>query len=52
MSNDNSSIEQELEKAVSEEEAHTNDMLAMAVGRENPLKEQLNYQDKLFSIYL
>ena len=41
MSNDISSIEQELEKAVSEEEAHTNDMLAMAVGRENPLKDML-----------
>tara|TARA_B100000886_G_scaffold211376_1_gene146387 strand:+ start:609 stop:929 length:321 start_codon:yes stop_codon:yes gene_type:complete len=41
MSNNIDSIEQELEKAINEEEAHTNDMLAMAVGRENPLKDML-----------
>ena len=41
MSNDIDDIEQELEKAIDEEEAHTNEMLAMAVGRENPLKDML-----------
>jgi|TARA_E500000331_G_scaffold257462_1_gene248193 hypothetical protein len=41
MSEEIKTIEQELEKAVNEEEAHTNEMLAMAVSRDNPLKEML-----------
>ena len=41
MSNDINIISDELEKAISEEEAHTNDMLAMAVSKENPLKNML-----------
>tara|TARA_R110002020_G_scaffold46255_1_gene131671 strand:- start:23772 stop:24077 length:306 start_codon:yes stop_codon:yes gene_type:complete len=35
------SIQEELEKAISEEELHTNDMLAMAVDKDTELKNML-----------
>tara|TARA_A100001011_G_C14321075_1_gene850655 strand:+ start:2843 stop:3163 length:321 start_codon:yes stop_codon:yes gene_type:complete len=41
MSEETKTTEQELENAVNEEEAHANEMLAMAVSRDNPLKEML-----------
>ena len=34
-------IEEMLDKVISEEQAHTNEMLAMAVGKDNPLKDML-----------
>ena len=34
-------IEEMLDKAISEEQAHTNEMLAMAVEKNNPLKDML-----------
>tara|TARA_R100001082_G_scaffold108352_1_gene83476 strand:+ start:201 stop:521 length:321 start_codon:yes stop_codon:yes gene_type:complete len=41
MSEEIKTIEQELEKAINEEEALTNDMLAMNVSKDNPLKDML-----------
>ena len=34
-------MSEELEKAINEEEAHKNEVLAMAVGRDNELKDML-----------
>ena len=38
---ENTTIDEELEKAINEEQVHTNEMLAMTVSRENDLKEML-----------
>ena len=38
---ENTTTDKELEKAINEEQVHTNEMLAMTVSRENDLKEML-----------